>query len=127
MYNLDMNNFFTRWSVNLFGLMGTSSIFICYFATMLYVLLAFKNESISSYGDPIFFLWCFSVIVFQAIIFFATIFLLIKELNSNFRIKKRILLKICNNIFYKIIISILIIFEFLLLIISFFVYKEFKF
>lgn len=126
MYNLDMSDFFNRWSVNFFGLLGTGSIFICFFVVMLYALLTLENEPYNSYGTPIFFVWCFSVIISQFIIFFTTIFLLIKEFRSDFRIKRMFLLRICNNIFYRILITILIVIEFLLIIVSAIAYNELK-
>ena len=107
-----MSNFFNRWSLNLLGLIGISSLLVPYF--VIHIWLYFYPQKLlidTATGMAVFYCYCISVLVIQFIFLLIIIFLLIKENNPEFRIKKPFLLKICNNIFYKIFITILAIIE----------------
>ena len=112
MYNLHMNDFFNRWSFNLFSLIGINSLFLPYFVIFIWLYFYHQKISINSAsGMAVFYCYSIAVLVIQAIFLLITIILLIKERNTEFRIKNLFLLKICNNIFYKVFITILAIIE----------------
>ena len=124
-YNLDMNNFFNRWSLNLFGLLGVSSIFIIFYSVILWFYIQEKiGYSCEGCGVVALFFYCVSLFFVQALILITTLLLLIKERNPNFRIKKQLLLKLCNNIYYRVLISILAIIELVIMISSTIIYVK---
>ena len=112
-----MSNFFNRWSLNLLGLSVLFSYILPYLFTLLIVFIISINSDCSNGGcGPIAtIIFIFSIIGYHFFIFLTVFFLIFKENNPEFRIKKPFLLKICNNIFYKIFITILAIIELIIM------------
>ena len=111
---MNFNTIFTRWSFNLLSIYFTSSLLIL---PIVFYTAKFKYGNLTQLGTPLTFIFLFSYTAFQTIALFTSIIFLLKEINPNFRVKKQILLKIFNNIFYQIIAVILGLLEIFLMVI----------
>lgn len=101
---MNFNNLFNRWSFILPSIFFTSSILIFILALQVFRIL-YQDGPYEKIGEVVTIAGYY--ILFQIFALFTCIIYFVKEINPNFRIKNKILLKTLNNLVFRIILTIL--------------------
>ncbi len=111
---MNFNNIFNRWSFNSLSFFLISSILCFHIGGLTIQYLSNGNDFT---GGALFLFFCF--LAFQAFALMTSCIILVKEhFSTDFRIKNKTLLKICDNIFYRSFAVIFSIIEVILMLTS---------
>lgn len=101
------NSIFRRWS---FILLAFSGVFwlVVYYLAMCIIFLTFPPGSMGFQIEVIYFVSCFAT---QCVTLFLLIVYLFLERNPDFRIRNKVLVRLSDNIVYKIFVILSVILE----------------